>query len=373
METSNDSPTVERLISSRPCRPRMSSSEVDAILEPTSVPRVGSVSGPEEPPADSVDMERACRALVITLRAIGILRFPPAPGRSFNWRNIYPFGLLLFVWFGFFRLFSLHFDPKPFGLLLFVDIMWHSVCTQTSLGMIVFLFPFSRQFHQFLARWTEYKKDAGGLPISWISSFTKKVVIFSVLFTIMLFVSCIAVKESFGQHDLVIALSKASIAPWCQTGCPRWVLAISDLTAFAYSFPWLMMQTTLSILCYLLQKEFSIITQQLRNDHQTHRGTVPELERHRRHHQHVCHLVTRLDEMLSLYVLAVVGLCIPILVFLIYCLIFFREFSAPNTLLRVSLISITAVFSFILFTFIMSASSLHTAVSDIFAHKVKRN
>ena len=373
MEAVNESPTAAKLIPNTTTYTQPNSTEVsDHVLERTSSLRERSrttdasseeVGLSTETSSTGLKMEMALRPLTCTQRAVGMLLFPSVSGKKWNWRNIYPYGVLAYAWISFCRLFVLHIDPKPFGGLLFVDIMWHVIGSQTALGLTVFLFLFSPNLQRFCSKWDDYKRDHGGIPYLRVRSFCRRAVIFSLVSSTITFCTCTVSSALFGGHRMIDAIAKANLAPWCQDTCPRGLIGVSTLLGFIYTFPWSMMQVTICVLSHLLTQEFSELTVTLKKEYEANNESLPNVERNRRGHNMLCKLVHMLDDMLSVYILIIVGCYVPILVFLLYCIVYYTEYQNPNAFLLVSLALLIVMFAVLLMTIIMSAAAIHMAVS----------
>ena len=185
---------------------------------------------------------------------------------------------------------------------------------------IKFVYFNKKYVPSFLSQWENYKLQHRGISLN---SMRKNVFKFVLITNIIVFTKVVAVIlfYSIWRSD-IIHMTMVPFHIFFKEGIPLWAFLLQAI--FQVYLFYALFQTLIYIvcLCYLLRREFKNFNKQfatsvhLRNQsiYDLKSDSIPsEIESYRQRHLELCHLTTRLDDILSVHLLFLYLFAIPMI------------------------------------------------------------
>ncbi len=284
---------------------------------------------------------------------------------------------VLLVWLNALQYFATYDNDDTYGQVLFEKITGNLFALQMACGVSMYIYLYHKHIPYFLKQWENYKLSHGGLSLrSMTKHVFNQVLIMNVIlvcFYILLSLFMLLSKQHIHVEILV------PIHKFIQNPEAMWVKTLYSVAHLYLVMGWLQSIIFTACMCYLLNREFKQLSMQflkaVQNDHKSNQAIerlrsirrqqalfdIPEghvaplipavrpvstfeTEQYRKRHLALCKLVTRLDQIMSSYLLFLYLFAVPIVVFLLYGLWDFSSDEYNNNLTTLFVTIIRLVF-----------------------------
>ena len=307
--------------------------------------------------------------------------------------------LIGLVWLNALHYFLAYSGGDSYGQALFKKVTGHLFALQVASGISTFIYFNHKHIPFFLKEWENYKLTHGGLSLS---TMTKKVFNRVVVVNILLlcFYSLLSVFLILSKRRVHVEMT-VPIHKYIMDPEPTWLRILYAVLNLYIVMAWLQSIIFTACMCYLLNREFKQLSAQFlkavhvdqkarqafdrwRNvrlkqslDKISEGNACPpspsmgqnrtitfETEQYRKRHLALCKLVSRLDQIMSSYLLFLYLFSVPIVVFLLYGLWDYSDEDYSNDLTTLMINITRLVFFVVLLGCVTRAgASLAAAVS----------
>ncbi len=288
--------------------------------------------------------------------------------------------MIALVWLNALHYFVAYTSDDSYGQVLFKKVTGHLFALQMACGISTYIYFNHKHIPYFLKEWENYKLSHGGLSLS---SMTKKVFKRVVVVNILLlcFYSLLSVFLVLSSRRVHVEMS-IPIHKYIADPEPLWLKILYAGFNLYIVMAWLQSLIFTACVCNLLNREFKQLAAQflkaahtdgkdrqayerLRNirlkqsldripegsysppSPMAHRTITFETEQYRKRHMALCKLVSRLDQIMSSYLLFLYMFSVPIVVFLLYGLWDYSDEEYSNDLTTL-VINVIRLFFFVM-------------------------
>ena len=303
---------------------------------------------------------------------------------------------VILVWLNALQYFATYDHGDTYGQVLFEKITGNLFALQMACGVSTYIYLYHKHIPYFLKQWENYKLSHGGLSLSSMTKHVNNQVLIMNVILVCFYILLSLFMLLSNQHihvEIIVPIHKFLEDPEAM-----WLRILYSLLHLYLVMGWLQSIIFTACMCYLLNREFKQLSMQflkaVQSDHRTNQaierlrsfrlkhpdipeGTVAplittarhgstfETEQYRKRHLALCKLVTRLDQIMSSYLLFLYLFAVPIVVFLLYGLWDFSSDDYNNNLTTLFVTIIRLVFFVTLVGCVTRAgASLAAAVSS---------